>query len=75
MPIDKSLIREVNPEEITGNQRQGGDGGRSAYGGQTQYGGATVYDAAKTPMAINTPSCYPQSQWGGGIDCKYSLVF
>jgi len=23
-------------------------------------------------MAINTPSCYPQSQWGGGIDYDHN---
>jgi hypothetical protein len=73
LPFDKSLLREVNPEDLTGRPKQPGDGGRSAYGGATQYGGATVYDAGKTPMAINTPSCYPQSAWGGGVDCKSLL--
>lgn len=42
--------------------------GRSVYGGQSMHGGATVHDGGKTPMARNTPSYYPQSQWGGGND-------
>lgn len=74
LPFEKSLLREVNPEELLGKQRMPGDGGKSFYGGATQYGGATVYDAGKTPMAINTPSCYPQSAWGGGVDCKYFMA-
>lgn len=44
-------------------------GGRSVYGNASVYGGATVYDGVKTPMhGKNTPSYYPQSQWGGGQD-------
>jgi len=71
IPIDKSLVKEVNPEE-GGNGRGAGEGGRSVHGGASAYGGATVYDGGKTPMALHTPSYYPQSQWGGGNDCKYS---
>ena len=54
----------------------GGYGGRSNYGGQSAYGGATVYDGGKTPNpgAVNTPSYYPQSAWGGGNnDGKYNF--
>ena len=32
------------------------------YGGMTPYaGGQTAYDIGKTPMAINTPSYFPQT--------------
>ena len=67
IPIDKTLVKELNPEE-SGNQGPS-NGGRSVYGGATQYGGHTVYDGGKTPGGgINTPSMYPQSQWGGQAD-------
>ena len=66
IPIDKTLVKELNPEE-SGNQGQQ-NGGRSMYGGQSQYGGHTVYDGGKTPGNVNTPSMYPQSQWGGQAD-------
>jgi hypothetical protein len=60
VPIEKTLVKEVNPEEGTTNVRN--DGGRSYYGGMSAYGGATVYDGGKTPMNNpNTPSYYPQS--------------
>ena len=39
------------------------------------HGGATVYDGGKTGLGKNTPSYYPQSQWGGDNDnCKYSTL-
>lgn len=59
IPIEKNLVKLLNPED----SKQGGDqGGRSYYGGQSHYGGATVYDGGKTPMVNpNTPSYYPQS--------------
>ena len=63
IPVDKSHVREV--ESAANNQKD--QGGRSVYGNASVYGGATVYDGVKTPMANkNTPSYYPQSQWGGG---------
>lgn len=58
IPIEKNLVKLLNPED----GKQGGDqGGRSYYGGgQSHYGGATVYDGGKTPMINpNTPSYYP----------------
>ena len=56
MAVERSFVKEVNPEE----GKQNNDGGRSNYGGgQSVYGGATVYDAGKTPMNPNTPSYYP----------------
>ena len=69
IPVDKCLVKELNPEE----NKQGQDGGRSVYGGgQSVYGGATVYDGGKTPMINpNTPSYYPQSQWGGATVNEY----
>jgi len=76
LPFDKSLLMLIEPEELLGKPKQAGEAGRSFYGGATQYGGATVYGDAKTPMHVNTPSCYPQSAWGGGVDCKstFSLI-
>lgn len=65
IPIDKQFIKLV--EEPSDGSQANGDG-RSVYGGQSMHGGATVYDSGKTPMAKHTPSYYPQSQWGGGID-------
>lgn len=59
IPIDKSLVKEINPED---SQQARNEGGRSIYGGASVYGGATVYDGGKTPMVnANTPSYYPQS--------------
>ena len=64
IPIDKNFVMEVD-QPASGQKDQGG---RSVYGNASVYGGATVYDGVKTPMAHNknTPSYYPQSQWGGG---------
>lgn len=60
IPIEKSLVKLLNPED---NKQGGGQEGRSVYGGgQSMYGGATMYDGGKTPMINpNTPSYYPQS--------------
>ena len=64
VPIDITSVKQLdNPEQ----NKQNNDGGRSIYGNQSVYGGATVYDGGKTPMNPNTPSYYPQSQWGGGV--------
>ena len=66
IPVDKSMVKELNPEEKTKSQND--YGGRSFYGegNRSMYGGATVYDGGKTPMVNpNTPNYYPQSQWGG----------
>ena len=63
IPIDKTWVELVEDKK----QSQKDQAGRSVYGNASVYGGATVYDGVKTPMANkNTPSYYPQSQWGGG---------
>mmetsp|Transcript_43493 Transcript_43493/g.31308 ORF Transcript_43493/g.31308 Transcript_43493/m.31308 type:complete len:109 (-) Transcript_43493:131-457(-) len=51
----------INPEDRNVHN----DEANKAQGGASAYGGATAYDGGKTPMAINTPSYYPQSCWGG----------
>lgn len=67
VPIDKINVKEINPEDPDGRRY---DGGRSMHMGEASvYGGATVYDGGKTPR-VNTPSYYPQSQWGGENDRK-----
>ena len=65
LPIDKNFVKEINPEDNKNNN----DGGRSYHdGGRSNHGG-TVYDnGGKTPMNPNTPSYYPQSQWGGAVN-------
>jgi len=65
IPIDKTFVKLVEQEE----NKERDQSGRSVYGNASVYGGATVYDGVKTPMhGKNTPSYYPQSQWGGGQD-------
>lgn len=64
IPIEKMFCQPINPEDRNIHNNEA----NKAQGGASVYGGATAYDGGKTPMAINTPSYYPQSCWGGQAD-------
>ena len=81
IPIDRSLIIEVDQNAMTGRSAHlGVDYNDASQGGMTVYGD----NIGKTPMQYNTPCYYPHSpHWGaaqspafGNTDCKFStLIF
>ena len=66
--LHRTELKEIGENDQVENQQyQDQHVPADTYGGQTTYaGGQTAYDIGKTPMALNTPSYFPQSPRDGG---------
>ena len=74
--LHRTELKEIGDNVPEESQFQAQAPADTFAGGQTTYaGGQTAYDIGKTPMAINTPSYFPQSPkddgysgYGGGTE-------